>query len=114
MLARTPFGRFYCRANGYRKAPRCGLGGLAAYVGGGMFLGGIVVEWPALSQMAGFGGMAADGSLHGFFFYCAVVDGEEFFFVEDEFGAGEADHVVFVGEFDGVDGAGFFAHAAVD
>ncbi len=72
----------------------------------GLFLG--VRAWGG-----GIGGRGG-GGLHGFHVDGEVVDGEEFGFVEDHFLARSAHDVVEGGEFDGVYGAGFFAHATED
>lgn len=50
--------------------------------------------------------------LHWFAVDRHVVDVEQLFLVKDHLLAGEADHVVFRGQFDSVNRAGFLAHAA--
>ncbi len=52
--------------------------------------------------------------LHWFSVDCGVVDAEEFFFVEDHFLSCDAYEGVFDGQFDGIYGAGFLAHATED
>ena len=51
---------------------------------------------------------------HGLVFDGLVVDLEKFRLVEDHFLSGQSSDLVSRREFDGVDRAGFFAHAAVD
>jgi len=54
------------------------------------------------------------GYLHRLFTDGLIEDLQQLFFVEDHLSAGHADDVVFGGQFDGVDRASLFAHAAVD
>ena len=59
--------------------------------------------------------MASDGvHSHGLVFDGLVVDLEKFRLVEDHFLSGQSGDLVSRRQFDGVDRAGFFAHAAVD
>jgi len=53
-------------------------------------------------------------ALHRFLIDGHVIDGEEFGLIEDHFLSGAANNIVHRGEFDRIDGAGLFAHAAED